>query len=405
MTGAYAQFCQNMQQLSLWEPAPKLAVGLSGGVDSLCLTLWLAQWVRERGGALVALMVDHGLRAEAADELRELRAFLDARMIAHETLHWQGAKPVAGIQEAARQARYGLLDAACGRLGILHLCVAHHADDVRETLAMRQQRGSFDWGLAGIPQVRMLRHCRLLRPLLNMPKAALQEWMQQQHVRWWEDRTNQSECYTRNRLRLQGQCLPEPEPAARQVRMVEAEQIAGWAAQVRRDEDAAHRWPLAMADWVQQPAGLRLLGRVIQQLVPSVNPPRTAALRLVAEQMQRGEAWVLGGVRGHLWRRQWLMYREMAAVLRDPALLLTGYVSRMSCGVQNAAWQPLGRDAAIQWRKQWLLQQDVRAGWPVERLAVLPVPSGGVEPPMDVWVPDMALTEPMGWTGAMVRDA
>src|SRR5712671_4814835 len=100
-----------------FEARPLIAVAVSGGPDSLALTILVDRWVRERGGQLAALTVDHRLRSESAEEARILVDWLTLRGIAHHVLVWTGPKPASGIQEAARAARYRLLAGWCRERG------------------------------------------------------------------------------------------------------------------------------------------------------------------------------------------------------------------------------------------------------------------------------------------------
>jgi len=126
-----------MAPFAPFESHPVLAVAVSGGRDSLALALLADQWARARDGHAVGLIVDHGLRAEAAGEASATSDLLARHGIDVEILRWDGEKPAHGLQEAARAARYRLLFAACRARGILHLLVAHHADDQAETVVMR----------------------------------------------------------------------------------------------------------------------------------------------------------------------------------------------------------------------------------------------------------------------------
>jgi tRNA(Ile)-lysidine synthase len=94
-----------------FETRPLIAVAVSGGPDSLALTILADRWAREHGGELIALTVDHRLRRESAEEAQTVGSWLVARGIAHHVLVWTDPKPVTGIQEAARAARYRLLAA------------------------------------------------------------------------------------------------------------------------------------------------------------------------------------------------------------------------------------------------------------------------------------------------------
>lgn len=196
-----AAFAAAMTAFGPFEPSPMIAVGVSGGPDSLALVLLLNDWARSRGGSVLALTVDHGLRRAAADEARQVGDWLAGRGIAHEILTWAGAKSGSGIQASARRARYSLLARACGDRGILHLAIAHHADDQAETVLFRRERGSGAEGLAGMTASRSLGLVRLIRPLLAWPKDALIATCAALGQPFIEDPSNRSPAYARSALR------------------------------------------------------------------------------------------------------------------------------------------------------------------------------------------------------------
>ena len=96
------EFAQAMAAFDPFEAKPRLAVAVSGGADSLALTLLADRWAKARGGEVLALTVDHGLRDAAAGEARQVAKWLRARQVPHRVLRWQGRKPKTGIQAAAR---------------------------------------------------------------------------------------------------------------------------------------------------------------------------------------------------------------------------------------------------------------------------------------------------------------
>src|SRR5215510_6550933 len=115
------ELAARLDRLGPFERAPRLAVAVSGGADSMALALLADVWARQRGGTITALTVDHRIRSESAIEARRVGAWLAARGIAHETLVWEGPRPSGDIQAAARAARYRLLEAWCAERGYLHL--------------------------------------------------------------------------------------------------------------------------------------------------------------------------------------------------------------------------------------------------------------------------------------------
>jgi tRNA(Ile)-lysidine synthase len=196
-----AEFARLIERLAPFENRPHVAVAVSGGADSLCLALLAQDWVLRRGGALTALIVDHGLRPESADEARTVVGWLTARGIASAVLRWDGAKPSSGVQDAARQARYRLLGDWCRANGVLHALLAHHRDDQVETALLRARRGSGPDGLAGMSAIVEQAELRLLRPLLGVSGGRLRETLRARGQAWLEDPSNRNMRFARVRLR------------------------------------------------------------------------------------------------------------------------------------------------------------------------------------------------------------
>ena len=138
--------------------AKALVLAVSGGPDSTALMVLAARWRKalKRGPELIAVTVDHGLRAEAKREARVVARLAKELGIAHRTLRWTDAKPKAGIPQAAREARYRLLAQAAHRAGASHVLTAHTRDDQAETVVMRLARGSGITGLAAMRRVAVI---------------------------------------------------------------------------------------------------------------------------------------------------------------------------------------------------------------------------------------------------------
>ena len=184
-----------------FENAPHLAVGVSGGADSMALVLLADRWARDQGGAVTAVTVDHGLRSASNVETQQVGDWLKCWAIYHKILYWKGEKPISGIQAAARQARYDLMTDWCRRHNILHLLVAHHGDDQAETILLRKEKGSGPDGLSGMAPGRAHNGVRLLRPLLakrrKETEATLTAWRQP----WLNDPSNLESRFARTTAR------------------------------------------------------------------------------------------------------------------------------------------------------------------------------------------------------------
>jgi len=177
----------------------RVAVAVSGGADSLALLHALSHQTTH---VILALIVDHGLRAESAAEA-EATAHLVAQWprVEARVLRREGAKPSSGRQEAARQARYDLLAAACLDAGITILATGHHADDQLETWLMRVAKGSGPDGLVCMPRLQERQGLVIWRPCLPLTHADLVAYCTAHGIGWIEDPSNRNEAYLRARLR------------------------------------------------------------------------------------------------------------------------------------------------------------------------------------------------------------
>jgi len=185
-----------------------LVLAVSGGPDSTALLVLAARWAKRlpRPPKLVAVTVDHGLRAEAAREANAVKRLARKLGVSHRTLRWEGKKPKTGLQEAAREARYRLLAQAAARAGFAHIVTAHTLDDQAETVLFRLARGSGIHGLGGMARAVPLpaateRGIVVLRPLLYVPKARLVATLEAAGIGFSEDPSNADPRFTRARLR------------------------------------------------------------------------------------------------------------------------------------------------------------------------------------------------------------
>jgi tRNA(Ile)-lysidine synthase len=181
-----------------------LAAGVSGGPDSMALLRLLSGWAERRGVTTIyALSVDHGLRPEAANEVKNVAEWVkDWPRIRHISLKWEGEKPEKRIQEEARGARYDLMGNWCRENGVRHLFLGHHQDDQAETFLLRLAMGSGLDGLAAMRSVQVYNGTlTLLRPLLTVSKERLLATCAAQAIPFVTDPSNKSDNFARVRLR------------------------------------------------------------------------------------------------------------------------------------------------------------------------------------------------------------
>lgn len=187
--------------------AKSVLLAVSGGPDSVALMLMAADWAAQARSVLNLApkfhiaTVDHALRPESRDEAAQVARWAQALGLPHRTLVWTGAKPKTRIQERAREARYALLDAYAGEIGVDYLLTAHHADDQAETILFRLLRGSGLSGLAGMPRVAQRGGVVHLRPLLALPKADLVAYCAAHAQPFIRDPSNDNPAFARTHLR------------------------------------------------------------------------------------------------------------------------------------------------------------------------------------------------------------
>jgi len=193
-------FLQFEHLRALCEKPEKIAVAVSGGSDSMAALLLTREWAEKSGVSILALTVDHGLRAEAAEEARTVKQWTQALSIEHHILKWQGPYPQNGIQQAARDARYQLLLEECERLGASALILGHQQEDQLETFLMRLSKGSSLQGLGVMKPVRQQKGIFLLRPFLKISRKELRGYLRQKKQAWIDDPSNINPDFTRTRL-------------------------------------------------------------------------------------------------------------------------------------------------------------------------------------------------------------
>jgi tRNA(Ile)-lysidine synthase len=234
---------------SLLKPGMRLAVGLSGGADSVSLLCALADRSRELGLVLHAAHLHHGLRGEEADAdlafARELtsnlgipfhEAKVDTAAEARRTpttpsLNGTEDLPADSIEGTARRLRYAWFRQLLRDIPLDALATAHTLDDQAETVLAKFLRGAWTEGLSGIHPVLTFPEGPILRPLLQTTRVEIEQFLRSRNQPWREDSTNRHLTFTRNRIRHE--LLPQLETWNPRLR----EHLAQMA-QLARDEDS-----------------------------------------------------------------------------------------------------------------------------------------------------------------------
>ena len=326
------------QALTRLHPSDSLAVAFSGGPDSLALLVLAARWAKtSKRRKLVALTVDHGLRPESAREALACARAAKALGVRHRILVWRGKKPEAGIQAAAREARYRLLAEACLAEGAGDLLVAHHLEDQAETFLLRLARGSGVDGLAGMAAARPLQDgVRLLRPLLDVPRARLTAVLEQARLKAIQDPSNDNPRFDRVKARrllselsalgLDAARLADTAAHMARARLaLEAETRALLAAHAVL-APTGHVEMMADALFVApEEIGLRALAEILKCVGGTGYPPRFEALTGVYRALGNGtlgRGRTLNGCKLSSAGNRLVVLRETAAALDAPPLAL-----------------------------------------------------------------------------------
>jgi tRNA(Ile)-lysidine synthase len=283
---------------TLLKPGLRLAVGLSGGADSVALLRALADRSKELGLVVHAAHLHHGLRGEEADgDLEFARAlaaelglpFHEARVdcAAEAEANPAAGKPSETIEEAARRLRYGWFRQLMAAGEVEAVATAHTRDDQAETVLAKFLRGAWTEGLAGIAPIVEYPEGRILRPLLSTTRAEVESYLDALRQGWREDSSNRHLTYARNRIRHQLLPLLEswnPRLREHMARMAELarDEEAWWAGEMARlaPQILLHGRPVRGGGRTGE-EGLALDVAHLAQLAPAV---QRRLVRFAAEQ-------------------------------------------------------------------------------------------------------------------------
>jgi tRNA(Ile)-lysidine synthase len=281
----------------------RVGVAVSGGSDSVALLRILREASEYEGIRLAVLHFNHGLRGTASEGDEQFVAALAAQL---RVPLFSGREAVADVarakhwnlEDAARRLRYGFFAALVGEGRIDRVAVAHTADDQAETVLARVLRGTGPAGLAAIYPVKG----HVVRPLVEVRRAELREYLNNLGQSWREDATNYDAGRLRSRLRHQVLPLLEQEIQPAIVNHL------GRLAAISREEEtfwkALTRAYLAM---LVEREGDRVRVRCADLLNPSPNRSLLSRIDLpeearlaVTRRLVRG---IVEELRGHC--RQW----------------------------------------------------------------------------------------------------
>ncbi len=186
-----------------------IAVGVSGGCDSLALLMLLINFFTQKNDKKIniyILIIDHKIRKNSSDEAKNLQKFLmnyscDLKLQTHIISLDENKIPVRNIEAKLRELRYQLMIDYCKKNNISVIFLGHHLGDVAENFLIRLFRGSSIEGLASINEINEVQQIKLIRPLLDIHKQQLKDFLIAQKISWFEDESNNDEKFLRNKIR------------------------------------------------------------------------------------------------------------------------------------------------------------------------------------------------------------
>ncbi|HWA31137.1 MAG TPA: tRNA lysidine(34) synthetase TilS [Rhizomicrobium sp.] len=289
------------------------AVAVSGGGDSVALMLLLAGYAKQAKLAPpVVLTVDHGLRPDSAKDAKAVaRMAQDAGLKAH-VLTNKSAAPKSDIEAEARATRYRLMGEWLVAHKIAALYVAHTLEDQAETFLLRLARGS---GLDGLSAMRVIapypqsgfEGLMVVRPLLDMARAPLRDWLRRKKTAWLEDPMNADPRFARSKLRaawpqlealgLTAQRVSDAAEHLGRAREALDEMTANFLDRAARFEDGIAYLDSVRLRMAPREVGLRALAGMLSRISGEAYRPRFGRLERLFDSIR--DATLGGGATLH----------------------------------------------------------------------------------------------------------
>ena len=190
-----------MEEQHMAESGSRIVVGVSGGADSICLLHVLALLAPSFQWKLAAVHVNHLIREEAGEDASYVKETCERLgilfFLTEEDVEALAKSRGLSVEEAGRQVRYCAFYEAAESFGADRIAVAHNRNDRAETLLFHMFRGT---GLDGMASIRPVRD-RIIRPLLCVGREEIEQWLLEKNIRWCIDKSNDTDTYTRNKIR------------------------------------------------------------------------------------------------------------------------------------------------------------------------------------------------------------
>jgi len=173
-----------------------VVVGVSSGPDSMCLLNILEKETNK----IIVCHINHNVRKESKKEEEFLKKYCKEHNLIFEAMTINEYKE-NNFENEARKKRYAFYEEILKKYNSKHLFLAHHGDDLIETILMKIIRGSNLEGYAGIKERSKVKNYEIIRPLLNFTKDEIIKYNKSHNITYFIDNSNKNTKYTRNRYR------------------------------------------------------------------------------------------------------------------------------------------------------------------------------------------------------------
>ena len=174
-----------------------VVIGVSAGPDSMCLL----DLLQKKTTKIVVCHINHNVRKESIEEEEYITKYCQDKNIILEKTTINNYQE-NNFENEARKKRYMFYEEILKKYNSKTLLLAHHGDDLIETILMKISRGSNLEGYAGIKEISNVKNYQIIRPLLKYTKEDIINYNKSKNIKYYNDSSNQSTNYTRNRYRL-----------------------------------------------------------------------------------------------------------------------------------------------------------------------------------------------------------
>lgn len=174
-----------------------IVVGCSAGPDSMALLHYLIHNTKNK---IICCHINHNVRKESKEEEKYLKNYCQKQNIPFEVYKIEKYQE-KNFENEARIKRYNFYEKTLKKYNSHYLFLAHHGDDLIETIIMKINRGSNLEGYAGIKEISKQKDYTIIRPFLSYTKEDLLDYDERNNIEYFIDKTNLDTTYTRNRIR------------------------------------------------------------------------------------------------------------------------------------------------------------------------------------------------------------